>query len=113
MWVRSTDTLALDVAEAALPAIEVYKVEAQMEISQRRKEKVASWPNLTVTDKELALTEAFSGEKRSILSVTACSNHLVQIRVADLAGSSVWRDTLLQSFTSDESRSIPGGRFYP
>jgi hypothetical protein len=108
--VRSNDKLALDVADAALPAMEVFIVEAQLEMVVT-KQTSAERKRLTVAEKELVLAEALGGEKRSILSVTACPNLPVRIRVADRAGSSVWRDALLQCLTSDEGRSIPGGHF--
>ena len=43
--------------------------------------------------------------------VTACPNHLVRMRVADRGGSSVWGDALVQSLSSDEGYSVPGGHF--
>ena len=106
--VRSNDKLALDVAAAALPAMEVFIVEAQLEMVVT-KQNSAERKQLTVAAKELVLAEAFGGERRSIISVTACPNNRVRIRVADRAGSSVWRDDLVQSLSSDEGYSVPGG----
>jgi hypothetical protein len=90
--------------------MEVFVVEAQLEMVVT-KQTSAARKYLTVAEKELVWAEAFGGEKRSIISVTDCSNHVVRIRVADRAGSSVWRDALVQSLTSDGGCSVPGGHF--
>ena len=107
---RSNDKLALNIADAASPKMEVFVVEAQLEMVVT-KQTSAERKQLTVAAKELVLAEAFGGERRSIISVTACPNHLVRIRVADRAGSSVWRDALVQSLTSDGGCSVSGGHF--
>jgi hypothetical protein len=109
---RSNDKLALDVAEGALPAIEVFVVKAQLELEMEvTKQTSAARNQLTVAEKELVWAEALGGEKRPIISVTACPNSLFRIRVADCAGSSVWRDALVQSLTSDGGCSVPSGHF--
>ena len=74
--VRANDKLALDFAEASLPAMEVFVVEAQLEMVVT-KQTSAERKQLTVAAKELVLAEAFGGERRSIISVTACPNNRV------------------------------------
>jgi hypothetical protein len=60
--VRANDKLALDFAEASLPAMEVFVVEAQLEMVVT-KQTSAARKYLTVAEKELVWAEAFGGEK--------------------------------------------------
>jgi hypothetical protein len=77
--VHLNDRLALNIADAASPTMEVFVVEAQLEMVVT-KQTSAARKYLTVAEKELVWAEAFGGEKRSIISVTACPNHLFRIR---------------------------------
>jgi hypothetical protein len=108
--VRSNDKLALNIADAASPKMEVFVVEAQLEMVVTEQTSAAK-KQLTMAEKELVWAEALGGEKRSIISVTTCPNHLFRIRVADRPGSSAWRDALVQSLTSDGGCSVSGGHF--
>ena len=76
--------LALNVAEAASPAMEVFISEAQLEMVVSKQASAES-KRLTVAEFKLVLAAALGEEKQSILFVPACPNHPVRIRVADQA----------------------------
>jgi hypothetical protein len=66
--VRSNDKLALNIADAASPKMEVFVVEAQLEMVVTEQTSAAK-KQLTMAEKELVWAEALGGEKRSIISV--------------------------------------------